>query len=275
MIKMLKDNICFDEERMDHWKGNKLKALIEESDTSLFDLSKYLDVSVSEIEEYCKNVCAPDLDVMLRLADYYNVPMDYLLCRCTIKESASILFDWKSYYQTIHKNVLDFYFTQGMQVENLYREPSDIPWPYDLVRDIVDEEIDWETDEALIREILKVLTDDEKEYILALYKDKKTLEEIVEETNCKLNTLTDTINDGIRKLRLLDCKKVISKEKSNDTIRIKQNEIVDKISIVESQIKNLSQNTIALDEILTQLNEVAGDISDLINSLHTITSFYK
>lgn len=51
------------------------------------DLANYLNVSVSTISNYEKDVHLPDLDTLVRIADYFDVSTDYLLQRtdCYLK----------------------------------------------------------------------------------------------------------------------------------------------------------------------------------------------
>lgn len=63
--------------------NNTLKKLRTTKNLSQNDMSKILDVSLSSYQKYerDKNSVTPSLDVLVRIADFYNVSVDYLLGR--------------------------------------------------------------------------------------------------------------------------------------------------------------------------------------------------
>jgi transcriptional regulator with XRE-family HTH domain len=61
--------------------GNRLKFLREKEDLSQKDLSVKLGVGHSTITKYERNERQPDFDMLVRIADYFNVSTDYLLDR--------------------------------------------------------------------------------------------------------------------------------------------------------------------------------------------------
>ena len=55
------------------------------------DLAAYLHVSKSTISHYEKNKHSPDLSCLLKIADYFNVSIDYLLNRTEYVYPLSLL----------------------------------------------------------------------------------------------------------------------------------------------------------------------------------------
>ena len=58
-----------------------LIALLERDNITRYRLAKDLDVSESQIGRICKAVYAPSLDLLVELADYFNVTTDHILGR--------------------------------------------------------------------------------------------------------------------------------------------------------------------------------------------------
>ncbi len=60
-----------------------LKKLRTSKNLSQSDMAEILDVSLSSYQKYerDKNCITPSLDVLMRIADFYNVSLDYLLGR--------------------------------------------------------------------------------------------------------------------------------------------------------------------------------------------------
>lgn len=65
--------------------GEILKSLREEKQLSRDDLSKDLAISYSAISKYETNVRFPDKETLTKIADYFNVSVDYLLGRTSIR----------------------------------------------------------------------------------------------------------------------------------------------------------------------------------------------
>lgn len=59
--------------------GERLKKLREKKGLNQDDLAQELNVTRATIANYEKNRRSPDADTIIFLADYYNVPCDYLL----------------------------------------------------------------------------------------------------------------------------------------------------------------------------------------------------
>lgn len=61
--------------------GSRLTHLREDRGKERQDLAKYLGVAVRTYARYETGERIPDLDTIIRLADYFSCTVDYLLCR--------------------------------------------------------------------------------------------------------------------------------------------------------------------------------------------------
>lgn len=59
--------------------GDRLRALREKSHLTQRDLSERLNISESQIFRYEKNEIEPRADVVVKIAEFFNVTTDYLL----------------------------------------------------------------------------------------------------------------------------------------------------------------------------------------------------
>ncbi len=73
--------------------GDRLKQLREEKKLTRDDLAGKLNVSYSAVSKYETNVRFPDKETLIRLADFFDVSIDYLLCRSNIRETAEKLLN--------------------------------------------------------------------------------------------------------------------------------------------------------------------------------------
>ena len=61
--------------------GERLRVLRLEKKLTLRELAKELDISFSALGKYERNERQPDFETLEKLADYFNVSIDYLLGR--------------------------------------------------------------------------------------------------------------------------------------------------------------------------------------------------
>ena len=64
-----------------------LKALREDNDIKQKDIAKILNVSQNTYSQYETGVISLTAEVLIKLADFYDVSIDYLLDRTDIKKS--------------------------------------------------------------------------------------------------------------------------------------------------------------------------------------------
>ena len=62
----------------------RIRELREESGLKLKELSKIIGVSESTMSLYENGKHEPDYTTLIKIADYFKVSLDYLLCRETV-----------------------------------------------------------------------------------------------------------------------------------------------------------------------------------------------
>ena len=62
-----------------------LRSIREDSDIKQKDIAKYLNVSQNTYSQYETGVISLTAEILIKLADYYNVSIDYLLDRTNNK----------------------------------------------------------------------------------------------------------------------------------------------------------------------------------------------
>lgn len=67
--------------------GKTIMALRKEADMSREDLAKYLELGRTTINGYEHNIIVPPADKLIKIADKFNVSIDYLLGRTTIRNA--------------------------------------------------------------------------------------------------------------------------------------------------------------------------------------------
>lgn len=59
--------------------GDNLRTLIEERNMTQKDLAKQLNIAPSTVGSYVQNTREPDFSTLKRIADFFDVSIDYLL----------------------------------------------------------------------------------------------------------------------------------------------------------------------------------------------------
>jgi transcriptional regulator with XRE-family HTH domain len=59
----------------------RLKGLREDKDLHQEDLAKILNISRTALSNYETGYREPSLATLVKIADYFNISLDYLLCR--------------------------------------------------------------------------------------------------------------------------------------------------------------------------------------------------
>lgn len=67
----------------------RIRELREESGLKLKELSKIIGVSESTMSLYENGKHEPDYTTLIKIADYFKVSLDYLLCRNTVFQFSS------------------------------------------------------------------------------------------------------------------------------------------------------------------------------------------
>lgn len=71
--------------------GELLTMLRKEKGLLQKDVAKHLHLSVATVSNYEKNARMPNLDTLVRLADFYDVSTDYLLQRTSCRSGVRAL----------------------------------------------------------------------------------------------------------------------------------------------------------------------------------------
>lgn len=67
--------------------GDRIKLLRKEALLTQDELGKKLNIGKSTISQYENNINTPDIDTIKRIADIFDVSLDYLLCKSDIKKN--------------------------------------------------------------------------------------------------------------------------------------------------------------------------------------------
>ncbi len=78
--------------------NNRIRQLREEMKMSQIDLAKVFNITSATISQYELGKRFPDQETLEKLADYFSVSIDYLLCRTDIRNPQETKIETKAYH---------------------------------------------------------------------------------------------------------------------------------------------------------------------------------
>lgn len=180
----------------------RLRGLIERSGMSYGKLAKATGISQPTISGYCGGRLFPSLDALIKLADYFAVPLDFLAGRCDEETERAILADYPKHFMELRRAPYEAYLlgrNEGQEVLG-----CETPWPYNLLDDIFKEK--WadvlEADNiAGLEEAIDGLTERERYVTLLYYRDGRTMDELAGVFGVTKERVRQILHKAIRKLR--------------------------------------------------------------------------
>lgn len=87
--------------------GSILRELREEKDLLQVDLAKKLNITSQSLSQYELSKRMPDIEMINRLADFFNVSVDYLLGRTDIENSSILHVKKDETEYSVHNEISD------------------------------------------------------------------------------------------------------------------------------------------------------------------------
>ena len=91
--------------RGDTMLGKRIKKLRTEKGITQSELSNYLGLTPKMVSFYELEQRFPPQDIIIKLADYFNVSADYLLGRSEVRNSDQLLKEYSSLNYEDHKEL--------------------------------------------------------------------------------------------------------------------------------------------------------------------------
>lgn len=205
------------------WNPEPLRKLMDEAGLSIDRLNEATGISKMSLFKYLRGENVPGLDNLMCLADYFAVPMDYLVGRCDLETAEAILKDYSSCFMQMRRGPWEGYLqgrnhiNRSLIAGNPARSIVESPWPYNLLDDIIcprsknavfDEDGEhWDsvlTDEqweGLMYAIKNGLSERERKAINLYYERGLTLEEAGAEFGVTRERVRQMLAKSVRKLR--------------------------------------------------------------------------
>ncbi len=184
------------------WISEALIELIEESCLTVPLVAEGTDISVSALRKYVKGEAFPSIRELIAIANFFAVPLDFLVGRCDRETSIKVLSDYGKHFMKLRLAPWEAYLTGRNRT--VLQTKVEAPWPYNLLDELMKPNR-WEepvTSDQLdgLKQSLELLTDCEREAVLLYYRDGLNLVKIGEEFGLTRERIRQIISKGINKL---------------------------------------------------------------------------
>lgn len=181
-----------------------LAAVVEAANLPMEQAAKNIGIGYQSLLKYYHGILTPGTEAVVKMADYFAVPVDFLLGRCDKKTAEAILHNyaetfillrrapWEAYLRTQHKN------------DPVTAEEYLAPWPYNLLDDIGREvwhDVLTEDQERGLDQALNMLTEREQKMVRMYYECGQSFRDIAKAQNLSGERVRQIVARGIRKLR--------------------------------------------------------------------------
>lgn len=179
-----------------------LRNLIESTGMPVNKISEATKISRCAMDNYLKRCKNPSVDTLIKLADYFAVPLDYLAGRCSEEEAKAIGDNYSARFMELRRAPYEAYLI-GREAVSFDRK-VETPWPYNLMDAVFLEAWGDPLDDdqiAGIEAAIGKLTERERKCVLLYYRDGFTMKKIGCLHGVTLERAHQIIAKAIRKLR--------------------------------------------------------------------------
>ena len=180
------------------------------TDISARSLCKLLGISYPAMLHYLRGENIPRLDALMRFADWFAVPLDYLCGRCDEKTSRMILKDYPTHFMELRRAGYEDYINirpkLSLRKTKTGGRAFEFPYPYNLLDEIDDSEIRGKVDkdvESKLEDSINSLNDRDQRYILDYYKRGYSIDKIADGDHVSRQWVWSSLNKAVRRLKFI------------------------------------------------------------------------
>ena len=185
------------------WNADNIKWLVKTADVTKKELSEATGIKEGTLTAYICGAVPPSLSSAVRLANYFQVPIDFLAGRCTEEESRQIFTNYEDYFSKLRDASYNVYLQNKYAGDDSLRSKTVFSWPYNLIESIYMTEgnADVEFDEDGLEEAISTLQPRETEAINLRFREELSLSSVATALGLSTERARQVIAKACRKLR--------------------------------------------------------------------------
>lgn len=180
-----------------------IKKLVSETGISETKTAENLGITRACWRNYLEGRTIPKIDVVIKMANYFAVPMDVLCGLCTEAEYNAIMQNYSANFMKLRRAPYEAYLLGRTKCDKI-PDGYESPWPYNLYEVVCGEPIECIlTDDQLcgLDKAIAYLTDKQQTVIFGRYRDGHTLDEMAAELDITRERVRQIEAKAIRILR--------------------------------------------------------------------------
>ena len=181
-----------------------IRSLFEATGVSCSDICRDTGISYKTISQVMQGNSRPSLDLVLTLADYFAVPLDFVVGRHDKKTAEAIMTDYPKHFTEVRRCAYEEYLHAQRDTRILHIDGYVAPYPYSLASVIIGKPVEsilTQDQLAGMDEALKTLNERTRNMILRYFRDGVTLDTLVAEYGVTRERVRQIIARGCRTLR--------------------------------------------------------------------------
>lgn len=193
--------------KLETWDATRFKQLIQQTGVSYRELAKSCGISEASLVTYINGTNAPRMDNLMLIADYFAVPLDFLVGRMDRELADNLVANYKDCYMQIRRK--DYECSVIARQQPNYglehgRGSVEAPYPYSLLDAIIGEF--WDTliepdQEAAINYVISTFSEREQLLLDLYYKRGKTFDQCGKEVGVTRERVRQIIAKSLRRMR--------------------------------------------------------------------------
>lgn len=238
-----------------------IRFLMQKSNITVKQLAEKTGFAEQTMRTYLTGKSSPSLRSTIVIADFFHVPVDFLVDRCSSQDAEQIFENYQDYFSVLHDASLDVYLLNKYAEDDYMKTDKVSVFPYNLMEAIMmkDDNACIEFCESGLETAISRLTEREQELINLRYREEMTLEEVSKNTGLGRERVRQIVAKACRKLRhpsnlqLIQMGSLGVKKKSELMAyeeRLKEKERV--LKLKEADLKKLSEELALRDSDKTE-----------------------
>lgn len=233
------------------FRNDYLLKLIEKTDVSRNDLAEAIGISRASMQLYCQGKESPSIDALLKMSDFFCIPIDVLIGRCTEEEFNDIYINYSSCFMILRSRAYsDYLLKRRAGPNNKYSFPEiknckmEAGWPNNLIDSVWGETLPIYATHDIYAGVEKAIESlqnkREQECIYWYFKNGMTLKEISTVYGLTVERIRQIMSKALRKLRHPARCQFIRYGADGGSITIDISYLERKKAALESEIKALN-----------------------------------
>lgn len=195
-----------------YYSPQAIATLMRETGLDVRRTAKAVGLSAPGLEAYLLGRRKdPSVSCMAKLADFFCVPLDYICGRMSLEEVQRVEDGCGAHFRDMKREAYEMYLRAGRNVPSDDAPPI-APWPYNLMEEVLHEEIgDVITEDRMagLQRALSMLNQRNVAMLVKLYRDERTLADIGAEYGVTKERVRQIAAECVRQLRHRSCRKYI------------------------------------------------------------------